>query len=71
MHGFDIPIYTNIVYPFPLNPPKVPEENPTGCYRKNFKLPHSWKGMFAIPLLSSNPLPDYVLPFVVNELTSP
>jgi beta-galactosidase/beta-glucuronidase len=50
MHGFDIPIYTNIVYPFPLNPPKVPEENPTGCYRKNFKLPGSWKGIIAITL---------------------
>ncbi|CAM6110904.1 unnamed protein product [Calypogeia fissa] len=44
MHGFDRPIYTNIVYPFPLNPPKIPEENPTGCYRKGFQLPHEWKG---------------------------
>ncbi|KAL0397637.1 UNVERIFIED_CONTAM: Beta-galactosidase, partial [Sesamum calycinum] len=36
MHGFDRPIYTNVVYPFPLNPPKVPEDNPTGCYRTYF-----------------------------------
>lgn len=44
MHGFDRPIYTNIVYPFPLDPPFVPEENPTGCYRKVFKIPKEWKG---------------------------
>ncbi|OAE24902.1 hypothetical protein AXG93_2931s1450 [Marchantia polymorpha subsp. ruderalis] len=44
MHGFDQPIYTNIVYPFPINPPKVPEQNPTGCYRRSFKLPTEWKG---------------------------
>ncbi|KAL3829801.1 hypothetical protein ACJIZ3_018603 [Penstemon smallii] len=46
MHGFDRPIYTNVVYPFPLNPPKVPEDNPTGCYRTNFHLPKEWEGGF-------------------------
>lgn len=45
MHGFDRPIYTNIVYPFPINPPYVPSDNPTGCYRKNFRIPTEWKGM--------------------------
>lgn len=44
MHGFDRPIYTNIVYPFPLDPPHVPTENPTGCYRTVFHIPHEWKG---------------------------
>ncbi|XP_073014816.1 LOW QUALITY PROTEIN: uncharacterized protein [Primulina eburnea] len=44
MHGFDIPIYTNVVYPFRLNPPKVPEANPTGCYRTFFHLPTDWEG---------------------------
>lgn len=44
MHGFDCPIYTNIIYPFPLDPPNVPEENPTGCYRTYFQLPKEWKG---------------------------
>ncbi|KAL6493821.1 hypothetical protein OROGR_031730 [Orobanche gracilis] len=43
MHGFDRPIYTNVVYPFPLNPPKVPEDNPTGCYRTFFYLPKDWE----------------------------
>ncbi|MFA6293625.1 MAG: sugar-binding domain-containing protein, partial [Victivallales bacterium] len=31
--GYDTPRYTNATYPFPLDPPYVPEQNPTGCYR--------------------------------------
>ncbi|PIA48132.1 hypothetical protein AQUCO_01400605v1 [Aquilegia coerulea] len=44
MHGFDRPIYTNTIYPFPLTPPKVPTDNPTGCYRTYFNIPKEWKG---------------------------
>ncbi|XP_047315021.1 beta-galactosidase [Impatiens glandulifera] len=44
LHGFDRPIYTNVVYPFPLDPPHVPDENPTGCYRTYFHLPAEWEG---------------------------
>lgn len=40
----DIPIYTNVAYPFPPNPPYVPAENPTGCYRTTFDLDGSWQG---------------------------
>ncbi|MEU1620747.1 glycoside hydrolase family 2 TIM barrel-domain containing protein [Streptomyces sp. NPDC005722] len=36
------PIYTNIRYPFPLEPPHVPDENPTGDYRRHFELPAEW-----------------------------
>lgn len=45
-HGFDRPIYTNIVYPFLNDPPHVPEDNPTGCYRTYFQIPKDWKGMW-------------------------
>lgn len=44
MHGYDRPIYTNIVYPFPVDPPYVPSENPTGCYRSSFSIPSDWHG---------------------------
>ncbi|KAJ4720300.1 Beta-galactosidase [Melia azedarach] len=44
MHGFDCPIYTNVVYPFPLDPPNVPADNPTGCYRTYFHVPKEWRG---------------------------
>ena len=33
------PIYTNINYPFPVEPPFVPDDNPTGDYRIDFDLP--------------------------------
>ena len=33
------PIYTNIQYPFPIDPPHVPNENPTGDHRRTFDLP--------------------------------
>ena len=32
--GHGAPHYTNVVYPFPLDPPEVPTENPTGRYRR-------------------------------------
>ncbi len=40
----DIPIYTNIQMPFDNNPPMVPAENPTGLYRRSFRVPESWRG---------------------------
>ena len=38
LQGYDKPIYTNVKYPFPVNPPFVPKENPTGCYRTHITL---------------------------------
>jgi beta-galactosidase len=34
--GYGRPQYTNFVYPFPLTPPFVPADNPTGAYRLAF-----------------------------------
>ena len=36
MHGYDRHQYTNVNYPFPLDPPYVPHENPCGTYRHHF-----------------------------------
>ncbi len=48
MHGYDYPIYTNIVYPWPQganDPPVVPKDfNPVGSYRRMFTVPASWSG---------------------------
>lgn len=35
-HGFDSHQYTNIRYPFPADPPYVPQDNPCGAYRHTF-----------------------------------
>jgi len=42
MAGYDAPIYTNVTYPIPVNPPFVPVENPTGCYSLTFKTAPDW-----------------------------
>jgi beta-galactosidase len=42
LHGdgaYGRPIYTNICYPFPIDPPHVPDDNPTGDYRRRFTVP--------------------------------
>ncbi|AUG81771.1 beta-galactosidase [Kitasatospora sp. MMS16-BH015] len=36
------PAYTNISYPFPVDPPRVPRENPTGEYRRAFEVPEEF-----------------------------
>ncbi len=36
------PAYTNLVFPFPVDPPHVPDANPAGEYRRRFTLPPEW-----------------------------
>lgn len=36
------PAYNNVQYPFPVDPPYVPDENPTGDYSRTFSLPDGW-----------------------------
>ena len=36
------PAYTNVQYPFPVDPPYVPDANPRGAYRREFSLPDAW-----------------------------
>lgn len=44
MHGHGRPQYTNVNYPYPVDPPRVPSENPVGLYRRKFTLPAEWDG---------------------------
>lgn len=45
MQGYDKPHYTNVQMPWQNDPPHVPAaDNPTGLYRKAFRLPRAWKG---------------------------
>lgn len=36
--GYERPYYTNLNYPFPVDPPYVPDENPCGIYERTFEL---------------------------------
>ncbi|MFH8932806.1 glycoside hydrolase family 2 TIM barrel-domain containing protein [Streptomyces griseosporeus] len=42
LQGHGAPIYTNHLYPFPVDPPRVPTENPTGDHVRHFDLPADW-----------------------------
>jgi len=55
MEGYGVPIYTNITYPFAVNPPSVTTtpsssytsyllRNPVGSYRTEFTIPAEWDG---------------------------
>ena len=38
------PLYTNVQFPFPCEPPFVPDANPTGDHRRVFTLPETFDG---------------------------
>ncbi|ERH32822.1 Beta galactosidase small chain [Actinomyces sp. oral taxon 172 str. F0311] len=38
------PAYTNVDFPFPVDPPFPPGINPVGDYRRTFELPAHWQG---------------------------
>ncbi len=40
----DLPHYTNIIMPWPLEPPAPPDPNPTGLHRTTFRVPRAWRG---------------------------
>ena len=42
LRGYDNMHYTDVLYLFPVNPPFVPTENPTGIYKKVFDLSEEW-----------------------------
>jgi beta-galactosidase/beta-glucuronidase len=42
LRGYGRPQYTNVAYPFPVDPPRPPSENPTGCYRREVDLEPEW-----------------------------
>ncbi len=42
-HSDDFPLYTNIVYPYEINPPYMPKEyNPIGLYHRKFEIKKGW-----------------------------
>ena len=44
LSGYDRPQYVNVIYPLPVDPPHIPDDNPTGVYQKQFMLPEAWDG---------------------------
>ncbi|MRZ30223.1 beta-galactosidase subunit alpha, partial [Paeniclostridium sordellii] len=44
LQGYGKMHYSDLWYNFPINPPYVPTENPTGIYKRNFTIDESWMG---------------------------
>lgn len=42
MCGYDIPYYTNVNYPYPVDPPYVPDDNPCGVYCLDVDISADW-----------------------------
>lgn len=46
--GYEKPYYTNVVYPYPVDPPYVPEDNPMGVYTRNFEIADTSKKHYVV-----------------------
>ena len=44
VQGYDQLQYTNVNYPFPYDPPHVPDGNPAGLYVREFRIGPEWSG---------------------------
>ena len=42
--GYETWNYVNLDYPFPVNPPEIPNHNPVGIYSRKFFVPKDFKG---------------------------
>jgi len=64
--GFGTPIYTNITYPFPKNPPFIGgRDNPVGSYRRTFTVPAAWAGREV--LLNFGSISGYAVVYVNGQ----
>ncbi len=48
LHGYENPNYTNINFPYPCDPPYVPDDNPCGIYQREFELKRKWGKVYFV-----------------------
>ncbi len=53
LHGYDNPNYSNYFYPYPADPPYVPDINPMGVYERTFTIDKSGKWYLVLEGVSS------------------
>ena len=53
LQGYENPNYSNINYPYPCDPPYVPDDNPCGVYQRSFTLQPEGKTYFVFEGVSS------------------
>ena len=53
LQGYENPNYSNINYPYPCDPPYVPDDNPCGVYQRTFQLDRWGRTYFVFEGVSS------------------
>ena len=48
LHGYEHPNYCNLNYPYPVDPPYVPDDNPCGIYERTFDLAEKWGKVYFV-----------------------
>lgn len=48
LYGYEDPNYTNINYPYPVDPPYVPDANPMGVYEREFEIKDCSKNTYIV-----------------------
>lgn len=48
LYGYEHPNYANVRYPYPVDPPFVPDINPMGVYRRNFTYSDPEKQLYLV-----------------------
>lgn len=48
LHGYENPNYTNVNYPYPCDPPYVPDDDPCGVYEREFELADKWGRLYLV-----------------------
>lgn len=46
--GYENPNYCNINYPYPVDPPFVPDDNPCGVYEREFEIKQLWGKVYFV-----------------------
>ena len=48
LYGYENPNYANARYPYPCDPPYVPDDNPCGVYEREFEISKKWGKLYFV-----------------------
>ncbi len=48
LYGYENPNYTNVNYPYPVDPPYVPDDNPCGVYERDITIKKLWGKVYFV-----------------------
>ena len=48
LRGYETPNYSNVAYPYPYDPPYIPDKNPLGVYQRNFEIQNTERDTYIV-----------------------